>query len=151
MKIDDWNKLMSDTIMDKQLDGIKTDDVNIIPCNTGVLIKFYDENPYRKIEKTESGLIIGIQSSQKYSSNDSGEIEENEEYVACAKVIAVGPKCQNVKPGEDIYLIKHIAQPVPFRKAGYFNISEQNILCRLTKKRNSWLKCLINKIFKKNV
>ena len=132
--MDYLDKLMSDTIVEKQLDGIKTEDVDIIPCNTGVLIQFYDENPYRLIEKTESGLIIGIQSSQKYTSDDSGEIEENDEYIAGAKVIAVGPKCQNVTAGEDVYLVKHIAQPVPFRKKGYYNISEQNILCRIVPK-----------------
>lgn len=139
--MEDWNKQMSDTILAKQVEGINTDEVTIIPCNTGVTIKFYDENPYRAIEQTESGLIYGIQSSQKYSSDDSGEIEENEEYVACAKVIAVGPKCDNVKVGDDVYVIKHIAQPVPFRKKGYYNISEQNIMCRIVKQNNKkWWK-----------
>lgn len=128
---------MSDTVILKQIDGINTDDVDIIPCNTGVLIKFYDENPYRAIERTESGLIFGIQSSQKVVSDDSGEVEENEEYVACAKVIAVGPKCQNVQPGEDIYVIKHIAIPIPFRKQQLYTISEQNITCRIVKKVNN--------------
>ena len=150
MEINDWNKLMSDTVISKQIEGINTDDVDIIPCNTGVLIKFYEDNPYRSIERTESGLIFGIQSSQKVVSEDSGEVEENDEYVACAKVIAVGPKCQNVRPGEDVYVIKHIAHPVPFRKMGYYEISEQNISCRLVKKVSNF-KCLINKIFKKNV
>jgi hypothetical protein len=135
MKVDDWNKLMSDTIITKQTEGIKEGDFDIIPCNTGVIIKFYDENPYRVIERTESGLIFGIQSSQKVVSEDSGEVEENEEYVACAKVIAVGPKCQNVNVGEDVYVIKHIAHPIPFRKAGYFEISEQNISCRIIPKQ----------------
>lgn len=133
MQIDDWNKLMSDTILTKQTEGIKNGEFDIIPCNTGVLIKFYDENPYRAIEQTESGFIYGIQSSQKVVTNETGEVEENDEYVACAKVIAVGPKCQNVQVGEDVYVIKGIAQPVPFRKKGYYNISEQNILCRIVK------------------
>ena len=30
---------------------IISEDVDIIPCNTGVLIKFYDKNPYRALEK----------------------------------------------------------------------------------------------------
>lgn len=134
MQIDDWNKLMSDTVISKQIEGIKEGEFNLIPCNTGVLIKFYDENPYREIQRTESGLIFGIQSSQKVVSEDSGEVEENDEYVACAKVIAVGPKCQNVNPGEDVYVIKHIAHPIPFRKAGFYEISEQNISCRIIPK-----------------
>lgn len=119
MVVEDWNKLMSDTIVSKQIEGIKEGEFDIIPCNTGVLIQFYDDNPYRAIERTESGLIFGIQSSQKVLSTDSGEIEDNDEYVACAKVIAVGPKCQNVNPGEDVYVIKHIATPVPYKKQGY--------------------------------
>ncbi len=144
---------MSDTVISKQIEGIKEGEFNIIPCNTGVVIKFYDENPYRSIERTESGLIIGIQSSQKVVSEDSGEVEENEEYVACAKVIAVGPKCQNVKAGEDVYVIKHIAHPIPYRKKGYYVISEQNISCRLkeVKKKQNIFKCLIDKIRRKNV
>ena len=125
---------MSDTIIEKQTSNIKEGEFDIIPCNTGVLIKYYDENPYRTIGKTESGFIFGVQSSQKVVSEDSGEVEENDEYVACVKVTAVGPKCQNVQPGEDIYVVKHIAQPVPFRKAGFYNISEQNILCRIVPK-----------------
>ena len=136
MQIDDWNKLMSDTVIEKQISGIKEGEYDIIPCNTGVLIKYYDENPYRTLEKTESGFIFGIQSSQKVVSDESGEVEENDEYVACAKVLAVGPKCQNVQPGEDVYVVKHIAQPVPFRKEGLYNISEQNILCRIVPKGN---------------
>lgn len=131
---DSFNELMSDVILQKQMENINTDDVELIPCNTGVIIQFYDSNPYRAIEKTESGLIIGIQSSQKVLSSDSGEIEANDEYVACAKVIAVGPKCQNVQVGEDVYVIKHIAHPIPFRKKGYYEISEQNISCRIVKK-----------------
>lgn len=134
MQIEDWNKLMADTIVAKQIDGINTNEVDIIPCNKGVVVTLYDENPYRKIDRTESGLIIGVQSSQQYQSNDSGEIEENDEYVTCAKVIAVGPFCQNVKVGEDVYLIKHILKPIPFRKMGYYEIDEQNILCRIVPK-----------------
>ena len=110
-------------IIKKNTENINENEVNIIPCNTGVLIKFYEDNPYRKIEKTQSGLIIGIESTKKYKSTDTGEIENNEEYIACAKVLAVGPKCENVKVGEDIFLIKHIANPIPFRKEGLLYIS----------------------------
>ena len=62
-------------IIKKNTENINENEVNIIPCNTGVLIKFYEDNPYRKIEKTQSGLIIGIESTKKYKSTDTGEIE----------------------------------------------------------------------------
>ena len=65
-------------IIKKNTENINENEVNIIPCNTGVLIKFYEDNPYRKIEKTQSGLIIGIESTKKYKSTDTGEIENNE-------------------------------------------------------------------------
>lgn len=123
-------------IIEKNTENINTDEVILIPCNTGVLIKFYEENPYRMIEKSASGLILGIEGTHRYKSNETGEIEENDEVVACARVIAIGPKCENVHVGEDVYLIKHIAIPVPFRKQGYYIISEQNITCRVTKNDN---------------
>lgn len=125
---------MSDTIIEKQTSDIKTDEVELIPCNVGVIVKPYEENPYRMIEKTSSGFIFGIQSSQKQISDESGEMEENDEYVACAKVIAVGPFTKNVKVGEDVFIIKHILKPIPFRKQNLWEIDEQNILCRIVKK-----------------
>lgn len=113
---------------------VKVEDVDIIPCNTGVLIKFYDRNPYRAIEKTKSGLIVGMESTKMYKSNETGEMEFNDEVVSCAEVLAVGPKCQNVEAGDDVYVIRHIANPIPFRKQSYYIINEQNILCRMVKK-----------------
>ena len=131
MNNDYLDKLMSDTIVAKQLDGIKEGEFDIIPCNVGVIVKPYDENPYREITKTEGGLSIGINSSQKVKSSDSGEIEENDEYITCAKVISVGPFCKNVRAGEDVFVIRHILKPVPFRKQNLWEVDEQNILCRI--------------------
>jgi co-chaperonin GroES (HSP10) len=125
--------ILAEQILKNNTEGVITDDIDIVPCNTGVLIKFYDDNPYRVLETTKSGLIVGMQSTQKYRSNETGEMEENDEVVACAKVIAIGPKCQNVEVGEDVYAVKHIAIPVPVRKLGYYILSESNILCRIKK------------------
>lgn len=123
---------LAKNIVKHYTEDINTEDVSIVPCNMGVLIKFYEDNPYRAmLSTTKSGLIIGAQSTQRYKSNETGEMEENDEFVACAKVIAVGPKCENVKVGEDVFVIKHIANPVPFRKQSMYIISESNILCHL--------------------
>ena len=91
-------------VMNKNMKDVNTEEVNIIPVNTGVLLHFYDENPYRKIETTNSGLIIGIESTKTYKSDETGELETNDEAICCAKVIAVGPECKNVKVGEDVYI-----------------------------------------------
>lgn len=125
---------ISDNIIKKNTNNINTEDVDIIPCNLSVLVKFYDENPYRKVETTSSGLIVGIESTKMYKSNETGEMERNQEAVVCAKVIAVGPRCENVKVGEDVFVIRHICTPVPFRKMSYYMVSESNIMCRIVKK-----------------
>lgn len=116
-------------IINKNTKNINTEDVILIPINFGVIIKPYDENPYRKIETTDSGLIIGIESTKRYKSNETGEYEDNEQLICCGQVIAVGNECKNVKVGDDVYFPKHISTPIPFRKKGYYEISEQNIYC----------------------
>lgn len=121
-------------ILKRSMENIKTEDVDIIPCNRNVLVEFYPENPYRTIETTDTGLILGVESTKKYKSNETGEIEDSQEYIDIAKVIAVGPNCTNCVPGEDICLVRHIAVPVPFRKKNWYMIDEANVLCRFVKK-----------------
>ena len=104
--INDFEKLMqdtADTIIEKNTEDICTDEVEIIPTNANILIQPYDTNPYRYIEKTKSGLIVGIESSQTYKSNETGEIVQNDQVIKCGKVLAVGPACRNVNVGEDVY------------------------------------------------
>lgn len=125
---------VAETILNKNLKDINTEDVELIPCNTNVILKFYEENPYRALEKTSSGLILGVDGNKHYKSNETGEMEDSEEYIAVAKVIAVGPACRNVEVGDDVYAVKHIAQPIPFRNLRYRAINEQNIISRIVKK-----------------
>lgn len=122
---------VAETILKKNTQNINNKDVDIIPCNTNVVLEFYEENPYRLVEVSDNGLILGIESTKRYKSNETGEMEDSEEYIACAKVIAVGPACRNVQVGEDVFAVKHIANPLPFRKKGYRVINEENIICRL--------------------
>lgn len=123
---------IGENILNNSLKNINNDNVEIVPCNTNVIVKFYEENPYRYIETTESGLILGIEATN-HKSNDSGEIEENQPGIVCAKVIAVGPGCRNVQVGEDVYISTFTSVPIPFRNKGYRAITEQNIICRLVK------------------
>ena len=123
---------IGESILNNSLKNINNDNVEIVPCNTNVIVKFYEENPYRYIETTENGLILGIETTN-HKSNDSGEIEENQPGIVCAKVIATGPECKNVKVGEDVFISTFTSVPVPFRNKGYRAITEQNIICRLVK------------------
>ena len=119
-------------ILENNLKNINNEEVEIVPCNTNVIVKFYEENPYRYIETSENGFIFGIE-SKTHKSSDSGETEENEPGIVCAKVIAVGPGCKNVQVGEDIFISTFTSVPVPFRNKGYRAITEQNIICRMVK------------------
>ena len=35
----------------KDYENVSTDDFDVLPCNTGVLLQPYNDNPYKKIEK----------------------------------------------------------------------------------------------------
>jgi len=121
-------------VLRKNTDGINDSEVELIPGMDGVLVTIYDINPYRYIEKTESGLILGIESDKRYESHETGEIEECQDGIVCGHVIATGPKVDFVEPGEDVYFMKSIANPIPFRKKGYYIINERNIICRIKEK-----------------
>jgi co-chaperonin GroES (HSP10) len=109
-----------------------TEEIKIVPCNTNVILQFYKENPYKQIETSESGLLLGFE-AKTHKSNETGEIESNQPGIVCAKVIAIGPDCRNVKVGEDVYVSTFTAAPIPFMNKNYKAVTEQNIICRMTK------------------
>lgn len=124
------------TIIENNMEDVCMDDVEIIPTNTNVLIQPYIRNPYRYIETTASGLIVGIESSKTYKSNETGEIEQNNEVVKCGKVLAVGPACKNVNVGDDVFYTTYSQAIVPFRKKGYVVVGENLLICRIVKKND---------------
>lgn len=107
----------------------------IIPCNTNVLLKFYEKNPYTEITRTESGIYMGVESKHIHKSNETGELEFDQELVGCAQVIAVGPKCTNVQVGDDVYCWRSNVVPIPYRRKGYYTLNEQNIMCIIRKEK----------------
>ena len=76
--INEFEKMLNDTaktIVENNMDGVDMSEVDVIPVNNNVLIQPYLQNPYRYIETTASGLIVGVESSKTYKSNETGEIE----------------------------------------------------------------------------
>ena len=124
------------TIIENNMEDVCMDEVEIIPTNANVLIQPYIRNPYRYIETTASGLIVGIESSKTYKSNETGEIEQNNEVVKCGKVLAVGPSCKNVSVGDDVFYTTYSQAIVPFRKKGYVVVGENLLICRIVKKND---------------
>jgi len=125
----------ADAIVEKNIEGICTDEVEVIPINANVLIQPYKENPYRNIETTASGLIVGVESSKTYKSNETGEIEKNVDLIRCGKVLAKGPDCKNVEVGDDVYFTTYSEGLIPFRKKGYVIVGEGLLMCRIVKKK----------------
>lgn len=119
--INEFENMLSETantIIENNIEDVYTGEVEIIPINNNVLIEPYIRNPYRNIETTASGLIVGIESSKTYKSNETGEIEQNTEVIKCGKVLAVGPLCKNVEVGDDVFYTTYSEGKVPFRKRG---------------------------------
>ena len=116
------------------MDGVDMSEVDIIPVNNNVLIQPSLQNPYRYIETTASGLIVGVESSKTYKSNETGEIEQNKTVIKCGKVLAVGPSCKNVNIGDDVYYTTFSETILPFRKKGWVVVGEQLLICRIIKK-----------------
>lgn len=138
--INEFEKLLqdtADTIVENNIEGIDTSEVDIVPTNANVLIKPYDINPYRNIETTASGLIVGVESSKTYKSNETGEVEQNKTVIKCGKVLAVGPACKNVNVGEDVYYTTFSETLLPFRKKGWVVVGENLLICRIIKKENT--------------
>ena len=135
--INEFEGMLNDTaktIVENNMEDVCMDEVEIIPTNANVLIQPYIRNPYRYIETTASGLIVGIESSKTYKSNETGEIEQNNEVIKCGKVLAVGPACKNVNVGDDVYYTTYSQAIVPFRKKGYVIVGENLLVCRIVKK-----------------
>jgi hypothetical protein len=64
----------------------------------------------------------------EYDSQDSGEHEKLDLFIACASVIEVGPDTKYVIPGDDVFFDTRSARPIPFMRQGFLNIAEQNLV-----------------------
>lgn len=100
----------------------------IKPTYSNVLIKPFDSNPFQQIKRVGALIVDTGGYTPEYKSSDTGEWEEQEQAIAVATVIEVGPECKNVKPGDAIFYSKISAIPIPFYKQGFYSINEHSIL-----------------------
>ena len=124
---------MAASEMDENKGWKSSETKHLEPCGFTVIFEKYKRNPYRQYRRSAAGLLldVGMDAHEMFRSQDSGETEMSELGIICAKVVAVGPDCKYVKPGEDIYLRDVGCAPVPFGGNEYWAISEQNIICRV--------------------
>jgi hypothetical protein len=103
--------------------------LEIMPIGNYVLIKPFATNPFQKIQVTESGLITDLGGrALSVKSNDTGEYEEEEQFIMTGNVIEVGPDCKYIKEGDAVMWAKHSQVPVPFFRQGLVVVNETRII-----------------------
>lgn len=115
--------------------------VEIMPMYGYALIKPFEQNPFQKIKTTKSGLITDLGGfAPTYKSNETGEIEEEQQFIKVGTVIEVGHKCEFLKPGDIVFYTIASECMIPFYKFGFVVVNENRIMAvvneNLTERRN---------------
>jgi co-chaperonin GroES (HSP10) len=96
----------------------------IKPLGINIILQPYKENPYTQKE-SEGGMLL---SDGRFSNSDSGEQDILDTIIGCAKVIEIGPKCQDVQIGDDVFYDTRTVRPLPFKRMGFVAVSEAGII-----------------------
>lgn len=108
-------------------DNIKN--MEIMPILNYILVKPFDENPFQKITKSESGLILDMGGQKpKFKNQDNGEVEEEENLIHVGTVLEVGTECKYIEKDDVIMWTKMSEVPVPFYKQGLVLVNEQRVI-----------------------
>ena len=103
--------------------------LEIMPMFGYVLIQPFEKNPFQQIKITESGIITDLGGmTPQYKSNETGEIEEEQQFIKVGSVVEVGHKCEFVKPGDVVFYTIASETMVPFFKQGFVVVNENRIL-----------------------
>ena len=104
--------------------------LQIKPIANYVIVKPFKVNPFQQITKSAAGIITNIGGNNPIiKSSDSGEYEEEEQYIFQATVVEVGPECKWLKVGDIIMYNKPSTIPIPFYKLGFELVNETRALC----------------------
>lgn len=130
-KLEEHTKRIADNI----------ENIEIMPIGNYVLVKQFDENPFQRIVRSDSGLILDLGGQRpQYKNTDNGEIEEEESFIKVGVIQEVGPECKWCLPGDTVMYTKPSAVPVPFYKQGLILVNETRVLVtineNLTKRFN---------------
>lgn len=92
------------------------------PIYKNIIVEIYDENPYLN-KQTKEGLDL----NSDFVNSDSGQVEEKQLVIECAKVIEVAPDCQYIHAGDDVFVNILQLTPVPFMGNCYWLVNEQAV------------------------
>lgn len=103
--------------------------LEIMPMFGYVLIKPFEMNPFQQIKITESGIITDLGGmTPQYKSNETGEIEEEQQFIKVGSVVEVGHRCEFLKPGDVVFYTIASETMVPFFKQGLVVVNENRIM-----------------------
>ena len=138
-KFEKHNQALNDYAknLSEDMDGLE-----IMPMYSYLLIKPFESNPFQQIKKTASGIITDLGgATPTYKSNETGEIEECEQYIKVGTVIETGHKCEFIKPGDIVFYTVASEVIVPFFKQGFVVVDEHRITAvvneKLTERKNN--------------
>ena len=122
-----------------------SEDINgleIMPMFAYALIQPFEKNPFQQIKNSEGGIITDLGGlTPQYKSNETGEVEEEEQFIKVGTVIEVGHKCEFLKPGDIVFYTIASETMVPFFRQGFVAVAEQRIIAvvneKLTERRDN--------------
>lgn len=122
-----------------------SEDINgleIMPMFSYALIQPFEKNPFQQIKISEGGIITDLGGlTPQYKSNETGEIEEEDQYIKVGTVIEVGHRCEFLKPGDIVFYTVASECMVPFFRQGFVVVNENRIMAvvneKLTERRDN--------------
>lgn len=126
-KFDTYNQALNEYVehISENMNGLE-----ILPMFGYALIKPFSINPFQQIKvDSSSGIILDMGGmTPEYKSNETGEIEESEQYIKVGEVVETGFKCEFLKPGDVVFYTVASENPIPFFKQGFVVVAEQRIM-----------------------
>jgi hypothetical protein len=102
--------------------------LEIMPGTSYLLIKPFVKNPFQEV-KIEGGIITDLGGmTPEYKSNETGEIEQEREYIKVGTVIETGYECKFVKPGDVVFYTIASECMIPFFRQGFVTVAENRVM-----------------------
>ena len=116
--------------------------LEIMPMFAYALIQPFEKNPFQQIKISEGGIITDLGGlNPEYKSNETGEIEEEQQFIKVGTVVETGLKCEFLKPGDIVFYTVASECMVPFFRQGFVVVNENRIMAvvneKLTERRDN--------------
>ncbi len=102
--------------------------LEIMPGTSYLLIKPFAKNPFQEV-KIEGGIITDLGGmTPEYKSNETGEIEQEKEFIKVGTVIETGYECKFVQPGDVVFYTIASENMIPFFRQGFVTVAENRVM-----------------------